>query len=415
MKREHLADERERIWWDEFTHEEELRIAIREWELKATPTATDYATQQQHLTDLRAQLDALGQRQAERMRLDNLRVWAMRWSITEEEWEQLIAIPPLMAEGGYYISGTLEAAAIMLAKEQGWHNGARDALLEQMVQAVRDGSLTVRHPHTDLPYHPRTVRIFYEHVTAEDLNAWLESQGVDYRLQTDGSGEAPKDKGAPRPAEPAQGANRGGQNGGRIVSLPEQDYFTYAEIAERWGCSVEHVARYVETGKLEATREWAPGALTGPRSYTLRPVTGERVDNDKVYVCSGDDETLLWVLHITRKERDRFELEHRILIADDKPEDPPQKPAVPAKGAVQAAREDAFRRLLDEMDIPKNERLPHGRLSRDRVGFTYEDIRANLLLKKEFLGRNSGPISEGTYDRYFWNEQQIAKFPNDNE
>ena len=68
---------------------------------------------------------------------------------------------------------TIENAAAAIAAQEGWHNEARDTLCEQMMQAARDGVLTVRHPHTGLPYRPDPVRKFYETVTPADANAWL--------------------------------------------------------------------------------------------------------------------------------------------------------------------------------------------------------------------------------------------------
>lgn len=67
----------------------------------------------------------------------------------------------------------LSNAATAIANQVGWHIGARDTLLEQMMQAVRDRVLTVRHPHTDRPYWPNDVRDFYELVTPADVNQWL--------------------------------------------------------------------------------------------------------------------------------------------------------------------------------------------------------------------------------------------------
>jgi hypothetical protein len=111
-------------------------------------------------------------------------------------------------EGGRFVSGTLEEAARALARQEGWHDGALDTLLKQMVQAVKDGSLTARHPHTGIPYRPDPVRTFYEFVTAVDVNVWLASQAVDYRMETGGSGEAPMDVNVcqRKDAGPANGA-----------------------------------------------------------------------------------------------------------------------------------------------------------------------------------------------------------------
>lgn len=69
---------------------------------------------------------------------------------------------------------TIENAAAAIAEHEGWHQGARDSLRQQMMQAAHDGRLTVRHPHTALAYRPDTVRDFYELVTPADVNAWLQ-------------------------------------------------------------------------------------------------------------------------------------------------------------------------------------------------------------------------------------------------
>lgn len=68
---------------------------------------------------------------------------------------------------------TIENAASAIAEQEGWHQGARDTLRQQLMQAAHDGPLTVRHPHTALAYRPDTVRDFYELVTPADVNVWL--------------------------------------------------------------------------------------------------------------------------------------------------------------------------------------------------------------------------------------------------
>ena len=68
---------------------------------------------------------------------------------------------------------TIENSAVAIAAQEGWHQGARDTLRGQMVQAVADGTLTVRHPHTALAYRPDAVRDFRELVTPADVNEWL--------------------------------------------------------------------------------------------------------------------------------------------------------------------------------------------------------------------------------------------------
>ncbi len=80
---------------------------------------------------------------------------------------------------------TLEEAAQALGVQEGMHAGARGSLQERMVEAVRDGSLIVRDPHTDLPFRPSVARSFHELVAPGDVNAWLERAGVGYRWRFD--------------------------------------------------------------------------------------------------------------------------------------------------------------------------------------------------------------------------------------
>lgn len=88
---------------------------------------------------------------------------------------------------------TLEEAAQAIATNLGWHDGARDTLKNQLMQAARDGLLTVRHPHTDAPYRPDTVRDFYELVTPADVNEWAARGGVSWRWEL----PTPEPKAAP--------------------------------------------------------------------------------------------------------------------------------------------------------------------------------------------------------------------------
>jgi hypothetical protein len=46
--------------------------------------------------------------------------------------------------------------------------------------------LTVRHPHTDLPYRPKQCHEYYERVSVADVNRWFEAAGVPWRLDNDG-------------------------------------------------------------------------------------------------------------------------------------------------------------------------------------------------------------------------------------
>jgi hypothetical protein len=81
---------------------------------------------------------------------------------------------------------TIEKAAALIANKYGWHEGAQNTLQAQLLDAGRDGTLTVRHPHTDLPYRPKQCHEYYERVSPADLNRWFDAAGVPWRLDNDG-------------------------------------------------------------------------------------------------------------------------------------------------------------------------------------------------------------------------------------
>lgn len=92
--------------------------------------------------------------------------------------EVVILDEPLPA--GPTIFDTTEA----LTKKYRLDKPAKDALLERMMEAAHRGELTVRDMHF-LPYKPLHAEIHYymlERVSENDLNAWLEKQGAEYRL-----------------------------------------------------------------------------------------------------------------------------------------------------------------------------------------------------------------------------------------
>lgn len=131
---------------------------------------------------------------------------------------------PVVPASDYY---TLADVAQAIAAQQGWHDGARDTLTKQMMQAASDGTLPVRHPHTDLPYAPETRRDFYELVTPADVNAWLEKQGAPYRLNV--AAPAPK-AGAAVPA----GAPETPEQGLTTSEIAYAFYDVCEWPAERW-------------------------------------------------------------------------------------------------------------------------------------------------------------------------------------
>jgi hypothetical protein len=77
---------------------------------------------------------------------------------------------------------TIEEAAALIAKKHGLHEGAQGTLIKQLLDAAKDGTLTVRHPHTDLPYRPKEHCEYYETVSLSDLNRFFEAAGVPWRL-----------------------------------------------------------------------------------------------------------------------------------------------------------------------------------------------------------------------------------------
>lgn len=101
------------------------------------------------------------------------------FSVTPENWQRLSDEQEKRRRArGYF---TVEEAAQALGEQEGMHRGARQTLLARMMEAARDGHLTVRDPRTDLPFRPAVVHEYYELVTPADVNAWLERGGVEYR------------------------------------------------------------------------------------------------------------------------------------------------------------------------------------------------------------------------------------------
>lgn len=99
---------------------------------------------------------------------------------------------------------TLENAAIAIAEQEQWHDGARGSLLDALMEAAASRALVVRDPHTDLPKPTGEVREFYELVTPADVNAWLEAQGAPYRWNVAAPITTPEPPDAPVAAVPSQ-------------------------------------------------------------------------------------------------------------------------------------------------------------------------------------------------------------------
>ena len=84
---------------------------------------------------------------------------------------------------------TIGNAAREVGRTQGWTQASTATLCRQMLEAAVASELDVRHPHTDLPI-PRSERAnvcdYYELVTRDDVNRWLESIRAPYRWATNG-------------------------------------------------------------------------------------------------------------------------------------------------------------------------------------------------------------------------------------
>ena len=72
---------------------------------------------------------------------------------------------------------TIEDIGAVLARQ---HDIPADAIVASLMEAARD--IGVRDPRTGLRANPKAVRAFYDHLAVADVNAWLEGQGVAYRL-----------------------------------------------------------------------------------------------------------------------------------------------------------------------------------------------------------------------------------------
>lgn len=78
---------------------------------------------------------------------------------------------------------TLENAVAAIAEQEGLHANARHTLFDQFVEAANAGKLIVRNPQTTLPETSGLVRGYYELVTPEDVNSWLDTVGARFRWQ----------------------------------------------------------------------------------------------------------------------------------------------------------------------------------------------------------------------------------------
>lgn len=98
---------------------------------------------------------------------------------TREQWTKVAAEVAVQPDTLL----TIGDAANLVGHKFGWHDEAIKTLSKQMMAAVTAKALTVRHPHTDLPYEPKRVSRYYELVRTDDLDAWFESQKSPLRIQ----------------------------------------------------------------------------------------------------------------------------------------------------------------------------------------------------------------------------------------
>jgi hypothetical protein len=150
---------------------------------------------------------------------------------------------------------TIENAAAAIAEQEGWHQGARDTLRGQMVQAAADGTLTVRHPDTGLPYRPDRLRDSIGLVTPADVNAWLaRDPELSLRWMTH----------EPAAAEPVLPKGTGKKwTADRLADLSAyRDKHGTNGAAEHFGISAARVRALLPTGKP---------ATKGYSAFTHRP------------------------------------------------------------------------------------------------------------------------------------------------
>lgn len=78
---------------------------------------------------------------------------------------------------------TLENAARAIVKAQGWNHDAINSLISRMYEAVKQGSTRARNPTTGIPNEPGDpLHTYFELITTADVNSWLDSLDVNYRL-----------------------------------------------------------------------------------------------------------------------------------------------------------------------------------------------------------------------------------------
>jgi len=104
---------------------------------------------------------------------------------TREQWNRVVAEVAVLPNTLL----TIGDAANFVGHKHGLHDQAIKTLCKQMMAAAGK-LLIVRHPHTDLPYEPQSVRSYYELVRADDLDAWFEALKSSMRIQSPPNSES---------------------------------------------------------------------------------------------------------------------------------------------------------------------------------------------------------------------------------
>ena len=153
---------------------------------------------------------------------------------------------------------TVENAALAIATQEGWHNGARATLLDQMMEAATLRHLVVRHPHTDLPLNAGPIRQDYELVTPDDVNRWLENVSAPYRWDVSVS--------VPLPAKVATETLRLVPNSGIPGTTPRTGAAKLA-VTAAWELEQSQNRKATNTEVMALLKQWASDAK---HSCTLR-------------------------------------------------------------------------------------------------------------------------------------------------
>lgn len=137
--------------------------------------------------------------------LDDFKRFAETLQIEVVIWDEPLPTRDTDDVAGTKTHLTIREAASALAEKYGFNENTTNTMRTQLFEATERGDITVRHPHTLLPYTPNPRRDFYELVSVTDLNAWLEKQGAEYRLDNPEKKQLEPDSeeqfGAPMPTE----------------------------------------------------------------------------------------------------------------------------------------------------------------------------------------------------------------------